>query len=138
MPCSEKRARRPLGLESGGPPKLKRITHDLPKTHAFDVVCVGQVDAIYDWQRPSPSIRATGRGSYERTRLTQHKLSHSYLMRQKRVHGFQKGDLVRADVPAGKKAGTHVAVRVTGNFNIQRVGEVVQGIAYRHCRLRST
>lgn len=58
-------------------------------------------------------------------------------MRAKRVHGFQTGDLVRADVPTGKKAGTHVgrvAVRASGNFNIDVAGQVVQGIAHRHCR----
>jgi hypothetical protein len=42
----------------------------------------------------------------------------------KRVHGFQTGDIVKAIVPAGKYAGTHVgrvAIRAKGSF---RVGPV--------------
>jgi hypothetical protein len=59
-------------------------------------------------------------------------------MRKKRVNGFQTGDCVRAEVPTGKKAGTHVgrvAIRATGSFNIQTEHGVVQGIAHRYCRL---
>lgn len=59
-------------------------------------------------------------------------------MRKKSVHGFQTGDLVRAAVPKGKRAGIHVgrvAVRATGSFNIQTAAGVVQGISYKHCRV---
>jgi hypothetical protein len=61
-----------------------------------------------------------------------------YLMRRKSVYGFRTGDMVRAVVPTGKKAGIHVgrvAIRETGNFNIQKRSGVVQGISYRHCRV---
>ncbi|WP_242464802.1 hypothetical protein [Halorhodospira abdelmalekii] len=61
-----------------------------------------------------------------------------YLMQTKQVQGFQTGDLVQADVPTGKKAGTYqgrVAVRATGSFNIQTRQGVVQGISHRYCRL---
>jgi hypothetical protein len=90
---------------------------------------------MFDW---SCSVKCAGRGSYQRTRLDRYGFARGYLTREKRVHGFQTGDLVRADVPKGKKAGTHVgrvAVRASGNFNIQSAAEVVQGIAHRHCRL---
>jgi hypothetical protein len=43
-------------------------------------------------------------------------------MRRKVVCGFQTGDIVRADVPKGKRMGVHigrVAVRANGNFNVQ-------------------
>jgi hypothetical protein len=59
-------------------------------------------------------------------------------MRQKQVHGFQTGDMVKAVVPGGKKVGTHVgrvAVRASGSFNIQTSQGVVQGIAHRHCSI---
>ncbi len=55
-------------------------------------------------------------------------------MRAKTVRGFRTGDLVRAVVPNGKRAGVHtgpVSVRASGRF---RVGEV-DGISWRHCRL---
>ncbi|WP_233855018.1 RNA-guided endonuclease IscB [Paraburkholderia sp. HD33-4] len=128
----------PLELASGGRTKFNRVSHDIPKTHALDAACVGQVDSIRGWQRPSLAIKATGRGSYQRTRLTRHGFPRGYLMRQKQVQGFQTGDHVRADVPSGKKAGIHigrVAVRATGSFNIQTASAVVQGISYRHCAL---
>jgi hypothetical protein len=59
-------------------------------------------------------------------------------MRRKAVHGFQTGDLVRADVPRGKKTGVHrgrVAVRATGSFNIQTSTDVAQGISWRYCTM---
>jgi hypothetical protein len=61
-------------------------------------------------------------------------------MRQKTVHGFQTGDMVRAVLTTGKKAGVHigrVAVRATGSFNIQTPRGVVQGIWWKHCTLLS-
>ena len=61
----------------------------------------------------------------------------SYLTRQKRVHGFATGDMVRAEVPSGKKVGTYqvrVTVRNSGSFNIQTSEGVIQGIGWRHCQ----
>jgi hypothetical protein len=61
-----------------------------------------------------------------------------YLTRRKRQFGFQTGDLVRAEVPAGKNAGVYVgrvAVRARGVFNIQTASGTVSDIHYRHCRL---
>ncbi|TXC88800.1 RNA-guided endonuclease IscB [Paraburkholderia azotifigens] len=128
----------PLELASGGQTKFNRVTRNIPKTHALDAVCVGQVNVVRGWQRPSLTIRATGRGSYQRTRLTRYGFPRGYLMRQKQVQCFQTGDHVRADVPCGRKAGIHigrVAVRATGSFNIQTATTVVQGISYRYCTL---
>lgn len=51
-------------------------------------------------------------------------------------YGFQTGDIVRAVVLTGKKAGTYigrVAVRSSGSFNITTRTGTVQGIGYRHC-----
>lgn len=61
-----------------------------------------------------------------------------YLLREKRVKGFQTGDQVRAEVTTGKKTGSYqgrVAVRASGSFNIQTPYGVVQGIHHRFCRL---
>jgi hypothetical protein len=57
-------------------------------------------------------------------------------MRTKRVGGFKTGDIVRAVVPRGKNAGTHigrVAVRARGSFNIGSV----QDISAKYCTLIS-
>ena len=132
----------PVELASGGRTKFNRCTLGLPKTHALDAACVGTMDAIQNWQLPTLTLKATGRGSYQRTRLNKFGFPRGYLMRRKRVQGFATGDMVRADVPSGVKAGIHtgrVAVRASGSFNIQSHQDgkavVVQGISHKHCRV---
>ncbi|MDD2609422.1 MAG: RNA-guided endonuclease IscB [Giesbergeria sp.] len=123
---------------TGGLTKFNRTRLEIPKTHALDAVCVGEIGMVQDWNRPTLQIRCTGRGSYQRTRLTAQGFPRGYLMRQKQVHGFQTGDMVKAVVPCGKKAGTHwgrVAVRASGSFNIQTPEGAVQGISHRYCKL---
>jgi hypothetical protein len=123
---------------TGGRTKFNRTRLGVPKTHALDAACVGEVEAVTGWQRPMLWIRCAGRGSYQRTRLNAFGFPRGYLTRQKRHFGFQTGDLVHASVPQGKKAGIYigrVAVRASGSFNIQTAHGVVQGISYRHCTL---
>jgi hypothetical protein len=128
----------PVELASGGRTKFNRTQLGIPKTHALDAVCVGEVESVTGWRRPALEVKCTGRGSYQRTRLDKFGFPRGFLTRSKRVHGFQTGDIVRAEVSSGKKAGVHVgrvAVRATGSFNIQAADDVVQGISHRHCRL---
>lgn len=128
----------PVACSTGGRTKYNRCRLNIPKSHALDAACTGVVESLSGWQRPTFVFRATGRGSYQRTRLTKYGFPRGYLMRQKQAHSFQTGDMVYAEVPAGAKAGTYtgrVAVRSTGSFNIQTADAVVQGISYRYCRL---
>lgn len=128
----------PVSVGSGGLTKFNRQRLGLAKTHALDAACVGPFDRLHDDNRPTLVIKAMGRGSYQRTRLTKYGFPRGYLMRQKQVHGFQTGDRIKAIVPSGKKAGRHVgrvAIRQTGRFNIQTEHGVVQGVSYRHCTL---
>ena len=131
----------PLELASGGQTKFNRSTLSVPKTHALDAACVGQVQTLSGWQHHATNtltLKAMGRGSYQRTRLDSFGFARGYLMREKSIHGFQTGDLVKAVVPKGKKAGTHlgrVAIRKTGSFNITTAAGVVQGIGHKHCRV---
>lgn len=123
---------------TGGCTKWNRSRLGIPKTHALDAVCVGEVRLVEGWQRPTLNIKATGRGSYQRTRLNAYGFPRGYLMRRKSVQGFQTGDNVKAVVPKGKKAGIHVgrvAVRASGSFNIQTAQGVIQGLSHRHCRI---
>lgn len=129
-------------LSSGGRTKFNRTAQGMPKTHSLDAACVGVVGSVSGWRRPTLVCKAMGRGSYQRTRLDRFDFPRGYLLRTKHVHGFATGDMVRSDVPAGRKAGIHigrVAVRASGSFNIQvrkdGVSTVVQGIGHRHCRL---
>lgn len=126
----------PVECGSGGRTKWNRTRLAVPKTHALDAACVGEVEALTGWTAPALAIKATGRGAYQRTRLDAYGFPRGYLTRQKRIHGFQTGDMVRATVPSGKKAGVHigrVAVRATGSFNIQAPTGVVQGINAKYC-----
>lgn len=113
----------PVEVGTGGRTKWNRARLEIPKTHALDAVCVGKVADTIKWQgKPCLMIKATGRGRYKRTHLTAHGFPRAYLMRQKFVFGFQSGDLVRAIVPKGKNAGSHVgrvAIRATGTFDIK-------------------
>lgn len=130
----------PVATGSGGRTKWNRSRLGIPKTHALDAACVGKVEALTRWNVPTLSIKATGRGSYCRTRLDKFGFPCGYLTRSKRIKGFQTGDMVRAIVPAGKHAGTHVgrvAVRATGSFNIRMPGRVLQGISHRYCTIVS-
>lgn len=128
----------PVELASGGRTKFNRSRLAVPKTHALDAACLGNLERIEAWQRPTLQVRATGRGSYQRTLLTKHGFPRARRMRAKRVKGFATGDLVRANVPKGLKAALHVgrvAVRASGSFNIQTAGAVVQGIGHQHCKV---
>ncbi|MGP8288590.1 RNA-guided endonuclease IscB [Halomonas sp. AOP7-C1-8] len=126
----------PVAVASGGRTKYNRQRLGIPKTHALDAACVGAFGWLHDWTASTLTIKCTGRGNYQRTRLTKYGFPRGYLMRQKQVRGFQTGDIVKAVVPSGKKAGTHtgrVAVRKTGSFNIQTDHGAVQGISHKHC-----
>ena len=128
----------PVEQGSGGRTKWNRIRMDLPKTHWIDAACVGTVDRVRNADVPVLRIAATGRGSYQRTRLDAFGFPRGFLARIKRHFGFATGDLVRTVVLSGKKTGTHVgrvAVRASGYFNIQTWSGVVQGISHKHCRL---
>lgn len=128
----------PVTTGSGGLTKFNRVRLEIPKTHALDAACVGVTTAVTDWQKPTLAIKATGRGSYQRTRLDAFGFPRGYLTRQKRIKGFQTGDRIIATVPTGKRTGIHigrVAVRASGSFNIQTAKGVVQGISYRHCKV---
>ncbi len=123
---------------SGGRTKYNRHRLQIPKEHCLDAACTGHVDAIQDWRQPVLSIRATGRGSYQRTRLTKHGFRRGYLTRAKGAFGFQTGDLVRAVVTTGRKIGTYlgrVAIRASGSFNVRTGNGLVQGIHHRFCTL---
>ena len=128
----------PISTGSGGRTKFNRVRLGVPKTHALDALCVGQVDAVHGTDQPTLTIKSMGRGQYARTKLNRYGFPRGFCMRQKRVHGFQTGDRVRAVVPKGKYAGTHVgrvAVRVTGSFAIHHAEGKVDGVSHRYCQV---
>ncbi len=118
----------PLGTWSGGRTRWNRDRFGLPKTHALDALCVGELAGVQASTLRTWRISASGRGQYCRTLFSKHGFPRGYLMRQKQVNGVQTGDLVLAVVPAPYKAqGRHkgrVAVRKSRFFRINGVDSI--------------
>ena len=124
----------PVETGSGGRTKFNRSRLDLPKAHWIDAACVGASGATV---RANPAlkplaIKATGHGT--RQMCGTDKFGFPIRHRTNKVvhFGFRTGDMVRAVVPKGKFAGTHVgriSVRAKGNFRLNGVGDV----NYKHC-----
>jgi 5-methylcytosine-specific restriction endonuclease McrA len=128
----------PVETGSGGLTKYNRSVRHLPKTHWLDAANVGKStpDMLRIKQVHPLLITATGHGSRQMCRMSKFGFPRTAAKRHKCVQGFMTGDLVRAVVPRGKKAGTYigrVAVRSTGFFNISTHGGTIQGVSYRYC-----
>ncbi|WP_155352137.1 RNA-guided endonuclease IscB [Acrocarpospora pleiomorpha] len=131
-------SRLPTHVASGGRTKWNRARAGLPKTHTLDALAVGKLDTVTETVSWVLVAGCAGRGVHARTRTDKHGFPRLRLPRQKQFHGYVTGDLVRAVVPQGAKAGTHtgrVAVRATGSFNITTALGTVQGIHHRHLHL---
>jgi hypothetical protein len=77
-------------------------------------------------------IRAMGHGSRLMCRTDKYGFPQQHKARRAVYFGFRTGDLVRAVLPSGKYAGTHIgriAVRATGRF---RIGSV--DVPCKYCR----
>ena len=130
----------PIEVGTGGRTKYNRSIRQLPKTHWLDAACVGastpeelKIEGI----RPLV-ITAMGRGSRQMCRVDKHGFPRTSAKKFKRVYGFQTGDIIKAVVPTGKKAGAYigrVAIRSTGNFNIKTLSSTIQGISHRYCQI---
>jgi 5-methylcytosine-specific restriction endonuclease McrA len=128
----------PVFTGTGGQTKFNRTRLGLPKTHCVDALVVGDVDAVTGHAQIEQIMKQVGRGSYARTRSDKYGFPRLKLTRVKRHFGFATGDIVRAVIPAGKKAGTHfgrVAVRSSGSFNIGTGAGVVSGLHHKHFTL---
>lgn len=126
-------------LSSGGRTMFNRNNLKLPKEHYYDALCVGKVPQKFNFKTNEVlTIKAYGRGSHFRGKTNNCGVIIANLPRQKAFFGYQTGDIVTANVTKGKKKGKHfgrVAVRSSGNFNIQTKESKVQGIAYRYCNI---
>src|SRR5260370_3485302 len=112
----------PVEVSTGGKTKYNRAHLNIPKTHALHAACTGETPRVEGWNIAVLSIKAGGRGAYQRTRLDKYGFPRDYLTKQKKAKGFQTGDIVRASVTNSKKAGVHigrVAIRANGSFDIQ-------------------
>jgi hypothetical protein len=83
-------------------------------------------------------IEATGHGSRQMCGTNKYGFPTRHRSRSKRHYGFATGEMVRAVVPSGKKAGEYVGrvlVRASGSFDLQTCGGRVQGINHRYCHI---
>ena len=127
---------------TGARTKKQRIDHELPKEHYYDACYVGESTPEYlkiD-TRYIEVWSAKGRGTRQMCNVNKFGFPISHRTRQKQFFCFQTGDLVRADIPKGKYAGSwtsRVAIRSSGYFDLKdgsgkRIG---QGISHRHFKL---
>jgi 5-methylcytosine-specific restriction endonuclease McrA len=128
----------PVECGSGGLTKFNRVSRGFPKAHWIDAASVGSsTPEELSLDHVSPLlIQATGRQSRQMCRMDRYGFPRTSAKVQRVIHGLQTGDMVRAIVPSGKKAGVYtgrVAVRASGSFNIQTKHVLVQGIGYHSC-----
>ncbi|MFI6451550.1 RNA-guided endonuclease IscB [Streptosporangium amethystogenes] len=127
----------PVHTASGGRTKWNRSRTGAAKSHTLDALHVGELETVTAWPSAILVVTATGRGTYARTTPDQYGFPRLARPRSKLHHGFQTGDLVRANVPAGKKAGIHIGrvlVRSSGSFDITTRHGRIAGINHRHVR----
>jgi hypothetical protein len=136
----------PLETGTGGQTKFNRTRLGLSKTHWGDAVAVGSStpeQIVVKVTKPL-MIKATGYGHRRMCNITKFgfpqvnkKGELAVRSRIKVVRGFQTGDMVKAIVPTGKNAGTHVGrvtVRATGQFDISTPTKKLQIINWKYCK----
>ena len=119
--------------------KYNRDSLGLPKQHYYDALSVGEIPSNFNFLTDKIlQISAKGRGSRQMCSMDRYGFPRTSAKSSKSVKGFQTGDIVKAVVPNGLKAGEYlgkVAVRSSGSFNIQTKTKVIQGIGYRYCHI---
>ncbi|WP_406488158.1 RNA-guided endonuclease IscB [Streptomyces phaeochromogenes] len=117
---------RPVHAWSGGRTKWNRTAMGLGKTHTLDALSVGRLDhesgdAIVRLPVQVLIVKATGRGSYARITPDRFGFPRLRRARAKQHFGYVTGDLVRANMPTGKWAGTwtgRISVRARGQHSL--------------------
>ena len=110
----------------------------MPKQHYYDALSVGNIANYKFLTDKILQISGKGRGSRQMCRMDSHGFPRTSAKSSKSVKGFQTGDMVKAIVPTGSKAGEYlgrVAVRSRGNFDIKTKNDLVKDIGYKFCRL---
>jgi hypothetical protein len=130
----------PIECGSGGLTKWNRTTRELQKTHWLDAICVGKStpEVLIVKDIVPLRITATGHGSRQMCRPDRYGFPRTSAKGNKKVKGFQTGDIIKAIVTTGTKQGTYtgrVAVRSTGSFNIVTPNQTIQGISHRFCQI---
>ena len=113
----------PVEAGTGGRTKWNRARLGWPKAHWRDAAVVGAStpDELHVAVGSVLLIASTGHGSRQMCGTNKHGFPIRHKRKQKRWFGFLTGDLVRAVIPRGKYAGTHIgriAVRTRPLFKL--------------------
>lgn len=129
----------PVTFWSGSRTKKNRVEQNYPKDHWVDAACVGESGEFVILEPKSCFlVFAKGHGSRQMCRMDKHGFPRTSAKGGRRVNGFKTGDMVKAVVTKGKKAGTYegrVAIRSNGYFNIMTISNIVQGISCKNCQI---
>lgn len=114
---------------------------NLDKTHYYDALCIKEAQNSYNFDKGFKvlDIKATGRGTRQKTLLDKYGFPRAYRSRNKYTNGFKTGDIVKAKVTKGKNKGTYyarVSTRKSGYFRLDCFdGTKVDGINSKYLTL---
>lgn len=128
----------PVETGSGGRTKWNRVARALPKTHWLDAAAVGASTPSVLHVKGVVPLLITAEGCQRRQMVMMDKRGFPRTRAKERscVQDFRTGDIVRVNVPSGKKSGCYVgrvAVRASGSFNLTTKTGTIQGVAARYC-----
>lgn len=118
----------PVEVGSGGRTKFNRKIREIEKTHWADAACVGEStpsQLLLKGIKPLV-VKARGHGRRQRCGTDRYGFPIRHAPAQKFFMGFQTGDLVKANVPNGKYAGTYtgrIAIRFKPSFKLTTGGK---------------
>lgn len=126
----------PVETGTGAQTSFNRFHLGYPKAHWIDAACVGDSGKASNLDsRTTPLlIKATGHGRRQMCTTNKFGFPIKHKTRVSSHFGFHTGDIVKAVVPKGKCAGTHVdrvSVRATGRLTFLGVGDV----NHKYCTL---
>lgn len=109
----------PVQTGSGAQTKWNRTRFGLPKTHALDALCVGEVVSVADTQGHAMPVQCAGRGLYQRTITDRFGFPSRHRMRQKLVSGFKGGDICSTVISLRRPKAMlgHITLRLRGVFS---------------------
>lgn len=129
----------PVETGTGGQTKYNRRRLGIPKTHWLDAACVGEVNNLDVLTHKPLLIAAKGWGNRKMCVTDKYGFPKSHKARCKLYHGFQTGDIVRAVLPKGKFAGTHIGrltVRRTGVFDMRKADKrKLSPVRHKYCTI---
>lgn len=126
----------PVETGTGGRTKFNRTRLNLPKTHWLDAACVGVAESLQVLTRNPLLITAKGWGNRQMCTPNKYGFPAKHRTRCKSFFGFQTGDIVRAILPSGKFAGTHVGrltVRESGVFEMRTPKGKISPVRHKYC-----